>query len=202
MQYITFQNVFQHRHLITVNDVLKYYPNFDTSLLNDWQKKGYIKKVINRYYTWACKPLTEEQLFFVANKIYPASYISLKSALRWYNFIPEGVYQQFSVSTRKTNTFETPIGIFHYKHLAPKLYFGYCPVQAQNTPFLMAEPEKAILDTFYLYAYIQDRFDVEGLRLNADEIMGHCSIEKLKYYANQIDNKRVRHLTDILIKAL
>lgn len=86
--------------------------DFNSHRLSDWQNKGYIQKVINRFYTWPNKPLDESQIAFIANRIDTPSYISLKSALRWYNFIPEGVFQQFSVTTRKTKDFETPIGDF------------------------------------------------------------------------------------------
>jgi len=213
MNYIAFQNTFQHRKIIPVNDIIKLFPEFDTSLLVDWQKKGYIQKIINRYYAWANTPFSEEQLFFTANKIYPSSYISLKSALRWYNFIPEGVYQYFSVSTRKTKVFDTPVGIFSYKHIKPEIFFGYRPVKqmgnqsingsiSQIGSFLIAEPEKAILDTLYLYPYIQDELDIDGLRLNYDMIAESCNITKLQEYAALFENKRVVQLTNIIIKNL
>ena len=202
MNYIAFQHTFQNRRIIPVNDIIKLYPTFDTSLLVDWQKKGYIQKIINRYYSWANTPFSEEQLFFTANKIYPSSYISLKSALRWYNFIPEGVYQTFSVSTRKTKSFDTPVSLFNYKHIKPELFFGYRPIYQEQGSYLIAEPEKAILDTLYLYSYIQDKLDIDGLRFNYDLIAESCNVSKLQEYAAQFANKRVTELTNIIIKNL
>jgi predicted transcriptional regulator of viral defense system len=202
MNYETFRQAFDGRVIIPTNDIIKRFPEFDTHRLTEWQSKGYLQKVINRFYAWSNKPLDEYQLAFIANRIYSPSYISLKSALRWYNFIPEGVFQQFSITTRKTKDFETSIGDFRYKNVDTKLFFGYYPMKPERGGFLIAEPEKALLDSFYLYPKLKDELDLDGLRLNYDEINSLCSIEKLKAYCEAFNNKRVSHLTKILIKEL
>jgi predicted transcriptional regulator of viral defense system len=202
LNYPAFHKAFKDRDLIPVNDIFKRFPDFDRDRLVAWQEKGYIQKVLNRFYVWADQAFDEGQLYFVANRIYTPSYVSLKSALHWYGFIPEGVYQCFSISTRKTITFESPIGQFDYKHIKPAIYFGYRPMEQKRGGFLIAEPEKAILDSFYLYTYLNDEADIDGLRLNYDEITARCSLEKLQRYADQINNKRVSRLTTILVKKL
>lgn len=202
MNYETFRQAFEGRVIIPTNDIFKRFPDFNSHRLSDWQNKGYIQKVINRFYTWPNRSLDESHLALIANRIYMPSYISLKTALRWYNFIPEGVFQQFSVTTRKTKDFETPIGDFRYKNLNTSLFFGYYPTTPERGGFLIAEQEKAILDTFYLYPDIKNLADIEGLRLNYEEISELCSIEKLENYSNLFDNKRVSHLTKILIREL
>lgn len=61
--------------------------------LTRWQKKGYLKKIRSGFYRLTNRPIKgEADLFFIANRIYTPSYISLQPALRWYNFIPEGVF--------------------------------------------------------------------------------------------------------------
>jgi hypothetical protein len=199
MNFETFRQTFGNRTLIPTNDIIKRFPDFDTHRLTEWQQKGYLQKVINRFYTWQRNPLDENKLSSVANRIYTPSYISLKSALRWYNFIPEGVFQYFSVSTRKTKEFSTPIGDFRFKQLNSKLFFGYYPVIPERGGFLIAEPEKALLDTFYLYPYLKDDLDLAGLRLNYGEIRLTCDIEKLKLYTQIYNNKRVSKLISILL---
>ena len=202
MNFETFRQAFENRTIIPTNDIIKRFPDFDTHRLTQWQHKGYIQKIINRFYTWPNKPLDDYKLALIANRIYAPSYISLKSALRWYYFIPEGVFQQFSVTTRKTKDFDTLIGGFRYKNVNPTLFFGYYPVPPERGGFLLAEPEKALLDTFYLYPQIKDRLDIEGLRLNYDEIAALCSIQKLEHYAYIFDNRRVYSLISIIIQAL
>ena len=202
MNYESFRQAFENRLMITTNDVLKLFPDFETHRLNEWQAKGYIKKIINRFYIFSNNKLDEYKLAFIANRLYTPSYISLKSALRWYNFIPEGVFQQFSICTRKTKTFETPIGVFQYRNLKPFLFFGYFPLNPEKGGFLIAEPEKAILDTFYLFPQLKDELDLESLRLNYAEIKAVCDIEKLKKYAQVFDNQRVTKITKLLISNL
>ena len=52
MNYESFRQTFENRTLIPPNDILKRFPDFDTHRLTEWQEKGYIQKVINRFYTW------------------------------------------------------------------------------------------------------------------------------------------------------
>lgn len=202
MDFVTFQRAFKDRTVIPVNDVLKRFPNFDTRRLVEWQDKGYLQKIINKYYTWPDQELTSNKLFFTANRLCANSYVSVWSALRWYGFIPKGVYQVFSVTTRQTHHFDTSMGYFHYQHVKPHLFFGYRPLQSDNNDFLMAEPEKALLDMFYLSPSIRDRLDLDGLRLNSWLIAEACQTERLLQYAEAFGNRRVEKLTRLLIEEL
>ena len=202
MNFLSFQGAFRERDVIPVNDILKRFPNFDTRRLVEWQEKGYLQKIINKYYSWPNKPLSEDRLFFTANRLGHNSYISLCSALRWYGFIPEGVYQVFSVTNKQTHHFETPLGYFHYQHVKPDLFFGYRPVQSGQRDFLIAEPEKALLDTFYLSPELRDQLDLDGLRLNTQIIAERCNPETLALYTQAFRNKRVEKLSALLVKSL
>jgi hypothetical protein len=53
---------------------------------------------------------------------------------------------------------------------------------------------------FYLYPHLKDELDLEGLRLNYEEIAMIYSAEKLKLYTEIFDNKRVTKLVSILIQ--
>ncbi|MEZ0611381.1 hypothetical protein ACAW74_22915 [Fibrella sp. WM1] len=202
MNFYAFQQAFQDRAVIPVNDVLKQFPDFDTRRLVEWQDKGYLQKIINKYYTWPNQPLTTAKLFFTANRLCANSYVSLWSALRWYGFIPEGVYQVFSVTTRPTHNFDSSLGYFQYQHVKPDLFFGYRPVASSDGDFLLAEPEKALLDTFYLTPAIRDQLDLDGLRLNHDLIAEACQSDRLLGYASQMGNQRVSKLTHLLAERL
>jgi predicted transcriptional regulator of viral defense system len=202
MNIIAFQKAFQDRDVISVNDILKTFSDFDTRRLVEWQEKKYIQKLINKYYVWPQQPLTESRLFFTANRLCSNSYVSLWSAMRWYGFIPEGVYQVFSVTTKQTHHFDTILGRFNYQHVKPNFLFGYIPIRIEERDFLMAEPEKAILDTFYLSRDVNNEEDLVAMRLNYDLVAERCSIDRLKAYAKAISNRRVLKLTHILIKQL
>lgn len=198
MTFVDFQNTFRQSGVVEWGEIQKAFPKLHPRRLNEWQQKGYLQKIINRFYGWTDDPLTEQRLYYSANRIYRPSYISHWTALSYYGLIPEGVFQIYSVSTLKTQRFETPLGIFTYQHIKPNLFFGYRIEQWQNKPLLIAEPEKALLDTFYLNQHWKDQKDVEALRLNDDIWQEVVDDAKVSEYA-QYYNKRVQKLTAILL---
>ena len=202
MNFLVFQQAFRERDVIGVQDIFKVFPQFDTRRLVEWQQKGYLQKLINKYYTWPDKPLSEGRLFFTANRLCSPSYVSGWSALRWHGFIPEGVYQVTSVTTKQTHYFDTDFGRFGYQHLKPALFFGYEPMQVATHHFVMASPEKALLDTFYLTPMLKDSLDMDGLRLNCEHIKTGCDLDKLNAYTEAVGNNRVSKLVKILNKRL
>lgn len=59
--------------------------------------------------------------FLIANHLRGPSYISLESALSYWNIIPERVYQISSVTLKTTKNYTTPIGRFSYQYLAARI---------------------------------------------------------------------------------
>ena len=133
MTWIEFRNALIEYKVFSTGDIKKYFPRFDTKRLVEWQQKKYIRKLINKWYLFAEIPVDEMLLFRICNCIYQPSYISLESALGFYHFIPEAVYSQQAVTTRKTITYKTTAGTFNYRTLKPSFYFG------NDFPFLMKE---------------------------------------------------------------
>ncbi len=77
------------------------------------------------------------------------SYVSLYSALFYHGMIsqiPENVY---AVSLARTRKHKTPLGTISIHHLHESFFFGFESVGDWGVK--MATPEKALLDTFYLY---------------------------------------------------
>ena len=132
-----------------MNDIKKSFIDFDSRRLVEWQEKGYIRKVINRWYVFSDIEVDDNMRFWIANRIYQPSYVSLESALSYYNLIPEAVYTTTSLTSNKTISFDTSEGTYSYRHIKPSLFFGYQVVEWQGFPIKMAELEKVILD--YLY---------------------------------------------------
>lgn len=89
--------------------------------------------------------------FLAANRILPASYVSLQSALAYYGMIPEHVPVTTSVTTDRPADWETPLGIFDFRHVRVDLFAGYRLVDlTQQQRAFIASPEKALLDLIYL----------------------------------------------------
>lgn len=199
ISFIEFQNRFLNREIITLHDIKKVYPHFQNRRLVEWQNKNYIQKIANTYYTWPGIKNTEGRLFFIANRLCSNSYISLWTAMRWYGFIPEGVYQVLSVTTNKPKSIESDIGNFHYHHVKPDLFYGYLPQKWKDNSFLIAEPEKAICDTFYLNTDLINETDLVSLRLNLKQIKNTVKTNRILSYGILYNNKRVFNLISILL---
>jgi predicted transcriptional regulator of viral defense system len=199
---LTFVKAFGHLPIFSVNDVLKSDNNFDSKQLVYWQKKGYIQKLINRWYCFSDKNFDEEDLFFVANKIYSPSYISFESALGFYGLIPEAVYTITSATSLKTNNFKTPRGEFTYHKLKSSLMFGYNLVIVGNKNAKIAEPSKAILDFLYINSHINSLEAIEELRINKEAFKKLVIKKKLVGYSKLYKNKSLEQKIDLLLKSM
>ena len=120
----------------------------------------------------------------IANALYRPSYISFDYALAYYHLIPEAVYQITSATTKSTRLFTTDTLAFGYYTIKVQAYTGYVLKQEGNRKFLIAEPEKAVVD--YLYAlclgkrgrlgdrYINDRLDISNL--DQEKLLGYAKL--------------------------
>ncbi len=177
--------------IFTLNDIRKTYPDFHRRRLNEWQDKGYIKKLRRGYYMFSDLSLNEETLFLIANRLYVPSYVSFETALSHYGLIPEGVYSLTSVSTKKTSDFKTPIARFLYRKIKPSLFFGYQLEKHKGQGYKIAEMEKALLDYVYFNPQIAKRGDFHEWRFNSEEFLSKADIPKLRQYTTAFKNKRL-----------
>lgn len=186
-----------------LNDVRKFAPDFHRQQLLDWKGKGYLRSLAGGYYLLADRIIDEAFLFMMANKIYEPSYISLETALTYYKVIPESVLGVTSISSRKTQQFESTWGKFSYRSVSPKYLFGYTVIEiSPMKKFKMAKLEKAVLDYLYLNPNIKSSDDLEGLRWNKSQLKdlmdNSIFIQYLKIFNKKALNRRVDHLKEYL----
>jgi predicted transcriptional regulator of viral defense system len=109
-----------------------------------------------------------------AQHIYGPSYISLESALRWHDWIPEAVYSYTSVSLNNSKDFNTPVGLFSYRRVPQKTFYaGVCRQTDDNdSVFLIASPLKALADYVYVHKCDWGGLEpvIESLRIEMDEL--------------------------------
>jgi predicted transcriptional regulator of viral defense system len=182
MNFQIFRKTFQNQKAFSRGDIAKEWSGFNFVNLVNWQKKGYLIKLRNSWYAFPDALESEADLFFLANRMCNPSYISLETALRYYNWIPESVFSVTSVTTDKTTEWQTPAGHFIYRSLQPRLYFGYQPIEGQHSTFNIADPEKTLLDFLYFHHNLVEPEDFEGLRLHQEEIAGQLDLNKLHNY--------------------
>lgn len=206
MNYITFHRQFGPLGLFSTHNVAKQYPRFDARRLVEWQQKGYLRRVVNRWYLFDDTPLDENLLWWTANRVYQPSYLSMETALSFYGLIPEGVYSLTSVSSKKNRVLHTPVGTFSYRHLKPAAFFGYQVLRsagvvagsAADRPVLMAYPEKAILDYCYLNTHLTTVEDFAATRLNAAHLRAQLDQNRMRDYLNLLNVRRLTQRIAVL----
>lgn len=200
MNYLEFEKSLKKFPVFSIKDIKKRFPDFDNRRLVEWQQKGYVQKIRREYYCFREKIKDVQFLFFAANKIYSPSYVSMESALAFYNLIPEGVFMTTSISTRNTASYNTPVGDFSYNHVKPTLFFGYRLLKVDGLAIKIAEPEKVILDYIYLKK-LNSEDDINALRLNKFQINELVDFDKLDQYQT-IFNSKVLENRIILLKEI
>lgn len=128
-------------------------------------------------------------LYFIANKLYQPSYISLETALSFYGIIPETIYSITSVSPKATREFESEIGIFTYQKIKKEAYIGYELKNIHGENVFIANIEKALAD--YLYFV-----DLKKTTLNDRLYLKNINKKKLIYYINHFNRKSLNTLID------
>ncbi len=201
MNYLEFEKALKTFPVFSVKDIQKRFSGFDNRRLVEWQQKGYLVKVKRGYYCFGERNRGEQFLYFAANKIYSPSYISFENALAYYNLIPEGVFTITSTTTKNTANYVSTIGNFNYKHIKPTLFFGYKLLKEKNITIKIAEPEKVILDYFYLNK-LNSFEEIEEMRFNEIVAKEIINFDKLRMYQrlfnSRILDKRIQMFIQVI----
>ena len=206
MNFLKFKSTFLPLVCFSTNQIVSVFPDFNSMNLTRWVKQG---DVVRLRRGWFSFPEFQKDIDFVrlaANRIYRPSYISLQYALSFYGMIPESVVQFTSVTTLKTANFENLWGQFSYQNVKESLMFGYEPhvvshPLANGQAFMMATPEKALLDFLYLNPYYNKHDELEELRLDEDFMTESLNRERLldflQKFKSKILDKRINNLLEI-----
>ena len=112
--------------------------------------------------------------FSVAQLIYGPSYISQESALSAHGWIPEGVRDIVSVTSRLPKNFDTPIGHYTYIRVPQKtLYAGVNRITNDaGMNWMIASPLKALADYVYYNKLDWSSIDplIKSLRIEEDQL--------------------------------
>lgn len=127
-------------------------------------KEDLLTRLKKGFYTLKTDPPAEEE---IANALYKPSYVSFEYALAYYGLIPEIVYLVTSATTKPTRLFETDHLAFGYYTIKTKAYTGYILAKREEKRFLIAEPEKAVVDYLYFVSLgqrsLNDRLKIDSL---------------------------------------
>lgn len=205
MNYTEFRNKVKHYPWFRSN-MLTHLTDKPTILrrqISEWLKKALLVTLKRGVYT-----LNDADRkvgitpFAISQLLYTPSYISLESALSYYNFIPEQVMIVTAISTKKTQTFNNAYGKFNYHHLSPENFDGYIGENDEyGNPYFIATKEKAIVDFLYLRMRSIKNLDKNifdsSYRLQNLEILNKT---KLRHYAELFKQKKLSYLVELLIE--
>ncbi len=199
MKFRDFQEKIKNLPVFKLNDIRKIDPGFHRQQLTYWQKAGYIISLPGSYYMLAEKQVNEAFMYIFANRLYEPSYISLESALAFYQIIPETVIGVTSVSSRKTARFHSKYGILSYKSIQPAYLFGYQINEPEKSiKYKIANIEKAVLDYLYFHPEIKSIEDLETLRWNSDLLRIELNKPRFSQYLQIFNKKSLKFRVDIL----
>lgn len=124
----------------------------------------------------------------LANALYRPSYLSGLWALGHYDLIPERVIRFTCVTSRVPRRFENPFGVFDYRNIKQDCFFGFAAAGVSDQKFLVAEPEKAMLDHWHL---TEGEWTPERLDEMRYQHVAQVEPERLRLYAQRFRSPRL-----------
>ena len=149
---------------------------------NRYIKQGLLIRLKRNIYVLKEKwiSIDREREFLLANIIQVPSYISLMTALDYYEITTQ-IQRDFveSIAVKRTKGVEIEQTFFNYTKINTDLYSGF----SRTRGFFIAAPEKAFLDAVYLMSFGRYRFDIPSIdfsKLNLEKIEDMARLFPLK----------------------
>lgn len=140
---------------------LKY--NSARGLLGRYKKRGLVVNPKQGFYYF--KDYAPDE-YFLANKLYYPSYISMETVLSTNGVIPETIYPIISITPKPTREFVVENKKYIYHKIKQEAFQGY--YKKEN--YLTADLEKAVADYLYFVALgqkeINDRINLRDIDKN------------------------------------
>ena len=201
MNFIEFRKKMFDLACFNVNQVYAWQPDFNRNNLVRWTSQGLLIRLRQGYYTFPEYKEKPGYSYYFANRIYRPSYISLHTALSFYDIIPEAVTQITSITSMKTASFTNSFGDYVYRTVKDELMFGYdLKSVADDLTFAIATPAKALTDLLYLYPFYNSEKELQELRLDEDYLHEKMDKQLLNEFAMRFKSKALEHRIERLIK--
>jgi len=168
-----------------------------TQGLNNLLKTGFLSKIYRG--VWMRTGSGRVSLYTIVPYLFPRqrAYVSFISALHLHGII-EQIPQVVTVaSLAHTRTVRTAIGTFAVHRITPALFSGFSWYKEEGS-FLIAEPEKALVDSLYLSACRKRQFG----HFPELHFSKQFDFKKAYGWAVRIPNVRVRAYVKLKLDAL
>ncbi len=158
-----------------------------TQSLNNLVRDGVLAKICRG--VWMKEGNEAVSPYAVIPYLFPRhrAYISFITALHLHGIIEQIPQVTTLASTDHSRIIRTKAGVFHTHHIAPSFFAGFGWYKG-NAGFLIAEPEKALVDSLYLSAHRKRQFGhFPELRFP-----GSFSFKRAKAWADKINGPAAR----------
>lgn len=162
-----------------------------TQALSRLDQKGLVERVGSKiYYNWLAADASPREL---VNVLRENAYISLESALREYGISTQSPHVLTCVTTGRPKELRGRSIAINYHGIAPHLYWGFLRKTTRYGKYLIAEPEKAILDWIYIGIHNGRAPDLDELNFkNVDRL-------KLLDYSHRYPSSVSQHVLSALV---
>ena len=147
-------------------------------LCSRYVRQGLLVRFKNNIYTtaWKWEGLARQDLFKIANVLQVPSYISLMTALAYYDVTTQAQnnYQE-SVCLKRSIAYNVRESVFSYVKLQSRYYGDFI----KKDGVFIATKEKAFLDAAYLFSFGKYKFDVDSLDMKKLELKKLKSLLKV-----------------------
>ncbi len=196
---------FRERPLFGLREVLALSTDSTKSLKNQlsvWTRDGKLTRLRRGVYLLG-EPYRKQMpsVYYTSNRLLRPSYVSLQTALQFHGMIPDAVGVVQAVTPKHGREWETTVGTFDYRSIKQERFWGYREYatgqsdRPQQT-FLMARPEKCLLDLFYLK---KGQWEASRLRQMRFQNLDRLEPETLESDAERFDSPKVSAATRRLL---
>jgi len=150
---------------------------------------------------------THPHPFVIAVLLHSPSHISLESALAHHGLIPEAVYEIASVTSARSRSFTTPVGVFSFTRVPavnPQAGVRAQNINGRSWAFI-ASPVRAIADLLYMRKEVtweQDgpAFLTDSMRIERDDLKT-ISFDNLDEVCDSLrDRRTVNYLRGLFLE--
>ena len=215
LNYTSFYNSLGPLKVFSREQAQQFFPKFDSRRLFEWKQKDYLFKLTNKWYCFTNIPNTLGVQYLISNSLCKPSYISLESALYFYQLINETplidevpLINEVSplplvhaITQHKTVMYDTPKGNYNYRKIKPSLFLGFDIIELDGIKIQMASKEKALIDFLYFNAGLNSLSNLSSINWDSTQ-MELLNWKLVADFQKSFQSKALNRCVDLLKKLL
>jgi predicted transcriptional regulator of viral defense system len=201
LNYTSFYNSLGPLKVFSREQAEQFFPKFDSRRLFEWKQKDYLHKLTNKWYCFTNIPNTIGVQYLISNSLCKPSYISLESALCYYQLMNVAPPLVHAITQHKTVMYDTPKGNYNYRKIKPSLFLGFDTIELDGIKIHMACKEKALVDFLYFNASLNSLSKLSSINWDSTQ-MELLNWKLVADFQKSFQSKALNRRVDLLKKLL